>query len=794
MMISQIATDSRSLNYHEQTLFFCLIGDKHDGHDYIDDLIKKGVKNFVVSKPIEGSIQANFIQVEDTKLALQKLAKYHREQFNFPILAITGSNGKTIVKEWLNFLISPEFHVVRSPKSYNSQIGVPLSLLTINENHNFGIIEAGISQTNEMDKLQAMIQPTLGLLTNIGTAHDEGFSSLDEKINEKLKLFQKVEVYFGEHFNQIIEKLSDKAQFFTWSFKYKEAHLFVKTLAHFQITNQSLYEIIENGETHELMLPFTDRASIQNAFHTLLIMRWLKYDYATIEERVKALYPLNMRLELKKGINNTLLIDDSYSADYYSLKIALDTLENQKQHQTKTVILSDIYQSGKSEQALYAEVYDLLKINQIDRIFVIGEKISSHLSQYDNVYSFLNVKDFLSQIDQSYFQNESILIKGARAFSFEKIVQHLQIKEHETRLEINLNALSYNYHFYKSKLKKSTKIMAMIKAFGYGNGGVEIAKELTYHKVDYLGVAYADEGIVLRNNQVNLPIMVLNPEINTYEKMLQHQLEPEIYNFRGLKQFSKLAKEAEKKDYPIHIKLDTGMHRLGFDAKELPMLINELKEHQHLKVISILSHLVASDNPDHYEFTINQCKNFVDLSLKLSDALGYKPLLHILNTSGIANFGDYQLDMVRLGLGLYGVSNDQNDKNQLQCVATLKSTISQIKNISAGESVSYNRTFIAQKNMKIATIPIGYADGIKRVLGNENSYVMVNDFEATIIGTICMDMMMIDVTNIPCEEGQEVVIFGEKPTIYELAAKANTITYEIMTGISERVKRVFYRE
>lgn len=792
MEINHIAIDSRSLDYHEKTLFFCLVGDKHDGHDYIKELASKGVRNFVVSKVIESNENINFLIVDDTKLALQQLAKYHRKQFNFPVLAITGSNGKTIVKEWINFLISPEYQVVRSPKSYNSQIGVPLSILTFSQNHNFGIIEAGISQINEMSRLADIINPTIGLLTNIGTAHDEGFHNSKQKITEKLKLFKNIEHFIGEYDEFILSNLSSNIKTHTWSFKNKHANIFF--LFQSQSNNQSLIIANENQIAFEISLPFVDQASIQNACHAIAFMRFLTYDYEIISQRIQSLYPLKMRLELKQGINNTLLLDDSYSVDYHSLKIALDTLENQKQHQTKTIILSDIFQSGQSDETLYKNVYQLLKINKINKIFVIGEHISAFFSSYQDVHSFKTVSAFLSQLETFHFQNESILIKGARVFSFEKIVQYLQIKEHETRLEINLNAISHNLHYYKSKLNKSTKIMAMIKAFGYGNGGVEIAKELIHQKIDYLGVAYADEGIMLRNNQISMPIMVLNPEINTYEKMLQYDLEPEIYNLRGLNKFGQLAKDLNKSNYPIHIKIDTGMHRLGFEVSELTDLIENLKKHSHLKVKSILSHLVASDNPKFSAFTNNQCLNFKEIAQLISNQLNYKPLWHILNTSGITNYADFQFDMVRLGLGVYGISNDSQDRDKLALVATLKSTISQIKNIKIGDSVSYNRTFIATKPMRIATIPIGYADGIKRILGNENSYVMINHSVAKIIGTICMDMLMVDVTEISCREGDEVVVFGEKPTIYELAEKANTISYEIMTSISARVKRIFYRE
>jgi Alr-MurF fusion protein len=501
-----------------------------------------------------------------------------------------------------------------------------------------------------------------------------------------------------------------------------------------------------------------------------------------------------MRLKVKTGANNCTIIDDSYSSDFQSLKIALDFLEHQKQHKKKTIILSDIFQSGLSEEELYSQVSLLIISNKISRVITVGETISKFKRKFINGISFETTADFISKFDTLEFDNETILIKGARNFHFERIVSLLEQKTHETVLEINLNAISHNLNFYKSKLQQSTKLMVMVKAFGYGNGGFEIAKLLEHHKVDYLGVAFADEGISLKNAGITIPIMVLNPETTSFDAIISHQLEPEIYNCKGLKAFIKTAELKKVTHYPVHIKLDTGMHRLGFEEKDIHQLIEMLQDNPFVKVKSILSHMATSDSLEHKEFAISQIQLFDKLSSELKTALKTNPIRHILNTSGISNFPEAQFDMVRLGIGLYGISNDDDEQKYLENVGTLKSIISQIRTIKEGDSVGYGRRFIAQKETKVATIPIGYADGISRQLGNGVGYVMINHKKAKIIGSVCMDMLMVDVSDIECKEGNTVIIFGEQPTVKELATLLNTISYEILTSISQRVKRIFYRE
>ena len=791
-VIDSISIDSRSLQNGENTMFFAISGPNNDGHTYINELIDKGVRHFVVTYiPETVTGKANFLVVENTLDALQKFAAYYRSLFDFPIIGITGSNGKTIIKEWLNFLLSPDYNIIRSPKSYNSQVGVPLSILGIKEKHNLGIFEAGISTMHEMEKLQKIIRPTIGILSNIGSAHDEGFSSVADKIKEKLKLFTSVNVLILNKNKTIQAFVNPKIKTFSWCSDNKSADVY--------ITKKNLGDLTElqvtyKEDTFPILIPFQDQASIENAIHCMMVMLYFGYNPKVIQTRMAQLYPVEMRLKVKNGIYNCTLIDDSYSSDFQSLKIALDFLEHQKQHKKKTIILSDIFQSGLNNDELYSQVSQLIISNKINRVIGIGETISQYKNKFINGTTFKNVAEFMNAFDRLNFENETILIKGARDFHFEQIVSMLEEKTHETVLEINLNAISHNLNFFKSKLAPKTKLMVMVKAFGYGNGGFEIAKLLEHHKVDYLGVAFADEGISLKSAGINVPIMVMNPENTSFSAIIQHQLEPEIYSIKGLKAFLKIAEQKKLKHFPIHLKIDTGMHRLGFEEEHLSELIAILKGNETVQIKSILSHLATSDDLKQDAFAQSQIALFEQLSTQLINELKIKPIRHILNTSGISNYPDAQYDMVRLGIGLYGISNDEEEQKFLENVGTLKSVISQIRTIEAGESVGYGRRFMADKTTKIATIPIGYADGIRRSWGNEVGYVVINGKEAKIVGSVCMDMLMVNVTEIDCKEGQSVIIFGENPTVNLMAKALNTIPYEILTGISQRVKRVFFRE
>lgn len=790
--VDHVSIDSRSLQNGLGTLFFALSGPNNDAHHYIGELIDTGVVNFVVTHiPDEVRGQANFLVVPNTLTALQQFAAYYRSQFHFPVIGITGSNGKTIVKEWLNFLLGPDYNIIRSPKSYNSQVGVPLSVMSINEKHNLGIFEAGISTMGEMQKLEPIIRPTIGILTNIGSAHDEGFANIGEKIKQKLKLFERADVLIC-HKNKTIDAfLNPSVQTFTWSCKHEGADVFITQKP---VVDKTRLKVKQGANEFELVVPFQDDASIENAIQCLMVLLHFGYEATVIAHRMAMLFPVEMRLKVKNGINNTMIIDDSYSSDYQSLKIALDFLENQKHYAKKTLILSDIFQSGLPTDELYSKVAELVISNKISRMIGIGETIAQFKHKFLNCTVFPSTKAFIEAFDGISFGNETILIKGARDFRFEEIVALLEEKTHETVLEINLNAIAHNLNFYRSKLREQTKLMVMVKAFGYGNGGFEIAKLLEHHKADYLGVAFADEGIALKTAGITLPIMVMNPESTSFQAIIQNGLEPEIYSLKGLNAFLKIAEQKKLEHYPIHLKLDTGMHRLGFQEPQLEELIFTLKSHPQVKVKSILSHMATSDDLAHKDFALEQISQFEYLSSQIIKALRIDPIRHILNTSGIEHFPQAQYDMVRLGIGLYGISNDEHEQKFLENVGTLKSIISQLRSIPVGDSVGYGRRFVAERPTKVATIPIGYADGISRHWGNQNGFITIHGQRAPIIGSVCMDMLMADATDIKCKEGDPVVIFGENPSVNYMAKKLQTIPYEILTSISQRVKRVFYRE
>lgn len=786
-----VSIDSRSLQNGASTLFFCLKGHNHDAHQYIEALVQKGVEYFVVEYiPSEVKDKAHFCVVNNTTEALQKLAQKYKSEFQeLETIAITGSNGKTIVKEWLNFLLSPDYFIVRSPKSFNSQVGVPLSIFGINEKHNLGIFEAGISQRNEMYVLEKIIQPTIGIFTHLGDAHNEGFTTIEEKVKEKTQLFIHCKVVILEK-NDFIEKHLSVPSF-TWSFDNPTADIFV--VSKVKNNQKTTLELQLHTEKIVVTLPFLDDISIENALTCIATLVYLKVDNATIQERVANLYAVEIRLQAIKGINNCLLIDDSFSSDYQSLKIALDFLDQQKLHHKKTIILSDIFQSGLAVDQLYQNVAKALQNNKIDRIITIGETIGKHLEHLPNVISFPTTQAFLQQFNTQSFQNETILVKGARSFHFDEIVVLLEEKKHETILEINLDAITYNLNFYKSKLKPETKVMVMVKAFGYGNGGYELAKHLEFLKVNYLGVAFADEGVDLRKAGITMPIMIMNSETSSFHTMIAYNLEPEIYSISALEAFLKVCKEKNVCKYPIHIKIDTGMHRQGFEYKDINDLVNLLRQNNLIEVTSIFTHLAASDALEYTSFTELQVERYHNFAKELKEKLEIKPIEHILNTSGIFNYSQHQLDMVRLGIGLYGVGNSEEENKHLQQVSTLKSIILQIRAVAPEESIGYSRKFMVTQPIRVATVPIGYADGIRRAWGNEKGYVTIHNQKARILGNVCMDMLMVDVTNIPCNELDEVIIFGNSPTVVEMAEVLQTIPYEILTSISQRVKRIFYK-
>lgn len=786
-VIQDVSIDSRSLKNAEGVLFFAIKGKFNDAHHFLGELIQRGVQHFVVQYiPEELVGKANFFVVKDVLKAFQQFAIYYRSLFNIPVIGITGSNGKTIVKEWLNFLLNDTYDIIKSPKSYNSQVGVPISVISINEHHNLGIFEAGISTVNEMQVLGEIIQPTLGLLTNIGSAHDEGFSSKKQKIREKIQLFAQADQVIVPNEKEITDELEPNS-FLTYGFTYSSDYYFEKI-------SLSVYKVHFKEHSFKINYPFTDKASVENISLCIATLLHLGIAEETIQQKVPQLPSINMRLQVKNGKNDCTLIDDSYASDYQSLKIAFDVLEQQKTHPSKTVILSDILQSGFDDQILYQKIAQLIQKNQINKVIGIGEVISKYLPDFVSGTYFKTTDEFLEQYNLSSFVEESILIKGSRVFSFERIVEELEEKTHETVLEINLDHITHNYNFYKSFLKPSTKMMVMIKAFGYGNGSYEIAKQLEHLQVDYLGVAFADEGVHLRKSGIKTPIIVMNPEISAFSQMIRYQLQPEIYSLYELKVFVEVLLQTDQKRYPIHIKLNTGMNRLGFTPKEFDEMIDYLMQHDEVKVQSIFSHLATSDMPEMEEFTQLQLKKYEDWSQSLVDRLGYKPIRHVLNTSGIFHYSSHQHDMVRLGIGLYGVGNSKEEQDQLLNVSQLKTVVLQINEVASDEAVGYGRRFIAQENTKIATIPIGYADGMRRSYGNGVGEVSINGKRYPIIGSICMDMLMVDIGNDTIEIGDAVEIFGNDISIFEVAEKWQTIPYEVMTSISQRVKRVFYKE
>jgi alanine racemase len=799
--ISDILIDSRRLIAAANCLFIALVSKKNDGHRYIEELYNKGIRSFIISNRDYIPENSNVIYVENTLRALQKITAAHRKKFDIPVIGITGSNGKTIVKEWLFQLLSPDKKIARSPKSYNSQVGVPLSVWQINPETELGIFEAGISEPDEMGKLQQIIQPTIGIFTNIGPAHSENFLNLKQKVGEKLNLFTKVKtlIYcpdFTEIQGTIIRSgILNNIGTFTWS-KKQDANLNIKSVS--QLKNKTTIEGVFEKKNLTITIPFLDEASVENAIHCWAVMLFLGYKNKIIAERMLNLQTIAMRMELKEGINHCSIINDSYNSDIVSLNIAIDFLNQQNQHKQKTLILSDILQSGQDDNELYGEIGSLLKKKNIHKLIGIGPAISRQSDKFElEKYFFPNTEAFLRQYSFSSFQNESILLKGARIFEFEQISQALQQKAHETVLEINLNALINNLDYYRKQLNPGTKIMAMVKAFSYGSGSFEIANILQYHQIDYLAVAYADEGVELRKAGISVPIMIMNPDEQSYDAIIKHHLEPEIYNFRSLELLEETVRMSilpDNKPVKVHIKLDTGMHRLGFQTSDIDPLISRLAGNRTIYVQSVFSHLAASEDPAEDDFTRYQIREFENMALKFKKQLRPTIQMHILNSAGIRRFPEARFDMVRLGISLYGVPAVEDEKENLENVSTLKSTISQIKIIKKGETIGYNRTAKADEDMTIAIIPIGYADGLNRRLSNGIGKVFINGNAAPIVGNICMDMCMVDITGMVANEGNDVIIFGKEHPISELANAIGTIPYEVLTSISRRVKRVYYHE
>ena len=795
--IDRLSIDSRTLVLASKTLFFALVGERHNGHDYIQDLYEKGIRAFVINEFFEYKSfkDCTFIVVADTLIALQKLSTHHRKNFTYPVITITGSNGKTIVKEWLYQVLNPHYRIVRSPKSYNSQVGVPISVWQMSHEDELAIFEAGISKPCEMDKLETIIQATGGIFTHLGAAHLENFKDAKALLEEKLKLFESCEwiVYCCDD-TRVSEAIEDRytqeKELLNWS---------RKTDAKLQI----LSERIDQGKTvlkanykneeKIISLPFTDKASVENAINCWLTFLHLGLSDDYIYKGFSDLQAVAMRLEIKEGQNNCLLINDFYNSDLGSLSIALDLMNQHGKERKKTVILSDIFQSGFQAKDLYAQVSELLTLNKIDKFVGIGDNIASQAMNFqcESVF-YPRTETFLRALDTNVFKNEIVLIRGARDFRFERISSALQYKAHRTILEVNLTAMVHNLNYFRSLLQPKTKLMVMVKAFSYGSGSTEIANLLQHHQVDYLAVAIADEGVDLRTNGISTPIVVMNPELHSFETMIDYNLEPEIYSLSVLKSFESILKRSGLKNYPIHLKLDTGMYRMGFVDHELGELIGYLKDNPHFHIRSVFSHLSGSDEEIHDDYTESQIQKFQDWSEKIRDAFSYPIDRHILNTSGIERFSNAQFEMVRLGIGLYGVSATKQDL--LMNVSSLKTTISQIKWVEKGQTVGYSRKGKLNKKSRIGIIPIGYADGFNRKLSNGVGQVLVNGKLVSVVGNVCMDMCMIDLTDVEAKEGDAVIIFGDDYSLSKIAEQLDTIPYEVLTTVSRRVKRIYFQE
>lgn len=800
-VVQWLLTDSRSLSFPETSLFFAIKTERNDGARYIPELYRRGVRNFVVSELPEGVVyaDANYLVVDSPLVALQRLAEQHRRHYDVPVVAITGSNGKTIVKEWIYQLLSPDYAVTRSPRSYNSQIGVPLSVWQMGEETQIGLFEAGISKPGEMEALERIVHPSIGVLTNIGQAHQENFSNLSEKCSEKLRLFKNVNILVANTdvqplASQIKEKgLEDRL--FRWSTQDKSAQVYV--VSSVKAEHQTVINYSYRGVGYSFTLPLTDDASIENALSALTTCLALGLVPDVLNPRLEKLQPVAMRLEVKEGVNRCIVISDPSGNDLKSLDIALDFAhrrQSQSHCRRLTLILSDILQNGVPPETLYADAAKVCEQRGVDYVIGVGEIISRYRHLFpEGIQCYPNTKALVDDGVLDKLHDELILLKGASPFRFDRLSRRLELRVHETTLQVNLTALVDNLNYYRSFLKQSTKMVCMVKASAYGAGAIEVSRTLQDHGVDYLAVAVADEGVELRRAGITANIMIMNPEMSAFQDLFDYKLEPEVYNFRLLDALSKAAEKQSVSNFPIHIKLDTGMHRLGFHPEEdIDELILRLKSQNNLIPRSVFSHFVGTDGDDFNDFTTWQFERFDKASSKLCSAYSHPILRHICNTAGIERFPQYQMNMVRLGIGLYGVNPYTN--KIIHNVSTLQSTILQLRDVPAADTVGYSRRGVLNRDSRIAAVPIGYADGLNRRLGRGKGYCLVNGHKAPYVGNICMDVCMVDVTDIPCQEGDPVVIFGDDLPVTVLSDLLETIPYEVLTSVSTRVKRVYTQE
>ena len=792
--VQHIAFDSRNIYSVIKTAFIAINTTTNTGEKYIPQAIEKGIK-IIISENFYSEYEGiTWIIVEDSVKFLQDLAKYHVEKnTQLNTIGITGSNGKTIVKEWLYQCLWNEMPTVKSPKSFNSQIGLPLSLLQISNKHQLGIFEVGISKPSEMAVLEDIFSPKIGILTHIGTAHSSNFKNEEQLIEEKILLFKNSETILFNGDNVLVYTIIKDI--------YPD-----KKLISFGLENRNDVKIISNPEnlqeeikvqyfSEEFSFPANqrDEATLTNALALVCVMKELGFSNEKIVDKINALKAVEMRLESVNGIHNNLIINDSFNLDLDSLIIAFQFIKQYNKPE-KTLILTDIIDVKEDEFSLYNKVADLTNEQNFSQVFLVGTQISRFQEKFKaKTYSFKKTKELIESQQLEQLENQLILLKGARIFEIEKVKQLLELQKHDTVLEINLNAILHNINVHKALLKPETKICAMVKAYSYGLGGYEIAEFLQHHHIDYLGVAYADEGVDLRKNGITTPILVMNPEQGSYDIIIDYNLEPEIYSLRVLELFTtQLQLKGIQRKYPIHLKIETGMHRLGFKENEIEELLEILKKY-NVKVASIFSHLSSSDIPEEREYTMYQIETFKRISEKIISGLDYRPLRHILNSSGITNYTDYQFDMVRIGIGMIGISPTPEIKSQLQNAVTFKTVISQISEVKKGDSIGYSRKYKAEKDTRIATIPVGYADGIPRLIGNKNGFVSIHKQKVPIVGNICMDMLMVDLEKLPAKDGDKVIIFNENPSLEEFSKYCKTIPYEVLTSISRRVKRIYIK-
>ena len=793
LLLKNIAYDSRTLFSVNDTAFLAINTSKNSGEKYIQSAIEKGIDIIIAEHHLPQYENITWIIVNNSIEFLQKLAIYHLAQFNLKTIGITGSNGKTIVKEWLYQSLFHDYTTVKSPKSFNSQLGLPLSLLEITKKHQLGIFEIGISKPHEMKILEDIFSPQIGILTHIGAAHSSNFESTEEIIEEKIQLFKNSEIiiFNGDNdlvYNKVTEVYSSK-KLISFGFK-NHNNIFIKNN-----WRDRTQDILIQYFDEEFAVPIyqRDEATICNVLCVIAVLKEFGFENSKIVEKLNSLRAVEMRLESVNGIRNNLIINDSFNLDLDSLKIAFQNI-NEYNKPNKALILTDFVE-GKNADQLYQEVASLTNEQNFNSVFLIGNEITKLERLFEaKTFTFNNTTELIDSVNLHQIEDHLILLKGARKFEIDKVKSYLELQKHDTVLEVNLNSILHNINVHKALLKPETKMMAMVKAYSYGLGGYEIAEFLQHHHIDYLGVAFADEGVDLRKNGITTPIMVMNPEQHSYNIIIDYNLEPEIYSFRVLDLFNeKLIQKGIQHRYPIHIKLETGMHRLGFKKEELPKLIEKLKS-MNVKVKSIFSHLSTSDDDDEKEFTLEQIHVFNENSSALMSGLDDQPIRHILNTSGIVNFSKYQFDMVRIGIGMVGISANAEIKKQLKSAVTFKTVISQISRVKKGDSVGYNRRFKTEKDTNIATIPVGYADGIPRLIGNKAGFVGIRKNLFPIVGNVCMDMMMIDLGDFIAKEGEEVIIFNTNPSLEEFAGYCKTISYEVLSSISRRVKRIYIKD